>query len=471
MRKSKKLVLMSLAALAVLAVGAPYLAHSEERFSPVSIDYQKRQSVTVQAYGQPTLQNVDPESASATIQGIESSQCQVYGRKSDATGLATTKATKRSPLSYTLEINTDVVAHGGHFRTCATCLGNQCLAIHGNDTSATASVMASSTFTIRFDNSVPKPGDYLIEIDSSSSGVPPMISLSDGSGKATSLSPKGSAPPLLHGAPGAIYYLHVDMPASVTNGGGCCSDQKSGKAVVDIRVRKAPLLDAGYATGYIRGGRQTNGYKNVGAILIAGQMQCTGTVVGPRTVMTAAHCLYGYELDKDKFMFVLGSNYQYPVGPPSQIEDWVYPDGTDTTKFKFDITNYEDDIGLLHLKAPVAVERAVLHSGPPTWAEILRDNMSLIFVGFGYNVVESEQVGIGIKREGTWQIDNITNKRISFSVPGRNTCHGDSGGPAFVEIPSGLALAAITSTGDDPCTRGTETRVDAYYTWLDGKIY
>ena len=76
----------------------------------------------------------------------------------------------------------------------------------------------------------------------------------------------------------------------------------------------------------------------------------------------------------------------------------------------------------------------------------------------------------GIKREAPWAIQQVENRRVAFKVPGKNTCKGDSGGPAFLIVNAQLVQMAITSGGDSDCTTGFETRVDAYQSWVTGKV-
>jgi secreted trypsin-like serine protease len=118
----------------------------------------------------------------------------------------------------------------------------------------------------------------------------------------------------------------------------------------------------------------------------------------------------------------------------------------------------------------VQAKTVVFYQQIPSWDTILNKHQSLLFVGFGFNVVGGDLVGVRVKREGAWPIDGVTNRTISFSVPDKNTCHGDSGGPTFVETTQALLLAGVTSGGDDACTQGIETRIDAYSSWLNKRI-
>jgi secreted trypsin-like serine protease len=242
-----------------------------------------------------------------------------------------------------------------------------------------------------------------------------------------------------------------------------------------VSVEPAPLLFAGGQNGFISGGMQTESYRNVAVILLEGLPHCTATLVSADVLVTAAHCVKGY-MTKDKLLsgkvaVAFGSVYSQPLFPPIDVVSANYPDNGDMI---FNSKTLRHDIAVLYLKNPVSFTGIVpskLHTGTPSWEQIKSQHTNLIFVGFGFNMLNNEKSGLGIKREASWAISGYDDYAVSFSTPGTNTCNGDSGGPAFLEISNSLILAAVTSGGDDvACTYGFDTRIDAYLDWLKPRI-
>jgi len=100
--------------------------------------------------------------------------------------------------------------------------------------------------------------------------------------------------------------------------------------------------------------------------------------------------------------------------------------------------------------APVAPARLADTSPEP--------GTSVRVVGFG----ETELAGAPFrKREGTSRAEVLDTDTFTLAADPSQPCHGDSGGPVFLETKGGLALAGVVSEGDAACTKfATIGRVD-----------
>jgi secreted trypsin-like serine protease len=437
---------------------------------PITVDVVTSADALAASFNQATDTQHDTNGAKASSTGTERSECSPYGRKSSGTSKTDVTWSRKSPSWVALNLSAVADANGGHYRTCSFCAANECVGVHGNDTVGRSNASAEGTVTVSFDTQTERPPDYqlLLSPSASATGLEALVS---GPGMApTKYDFTQKKPLILVGKQGAIYQIKMALQASARDEGGCCSASSKLASVVDVRVTRAPILAAGALTGYIVGGKPTTGYRNVGALRLGGEAHCSGTLIGQRTVLTAAHCVAGYEDRLRQMDFVLGSNINYPDGgSPFAIERWDYPKGV-PAGFVYDPQHYDDDVAVVYLKTPVNVPVAKLYQGAPDWMSVRDTPIDLQFVGFGFNKIDGGTVGLGLKREAAWRIGEFSNRTVSFSVPGKNTCHGDSGGPAFIESDGRLLLAGVTSKGDEACSRGVEMRIDAYQPWLKGKI-
>ena len=193
---------------------------------------------------------------------------------------------------------------------------------------------------------------------------------------------------------------------------------------------------------------------------------CTGSVIAPSTVLTAAHCV-------DPATVGAGNVCEVYPGPTFGAGAPLAVAATDFDQ-AFDPNNIANghDVAIVTLAqptslAPLPYNRGALGSGP------------IRLVGYGASSHISYAGipnGAGTKRQVTTFIDSETANQVTIGDSGHQTCHGDSGGPAFQTINGQEVIVGITSFGADISSiavcwfGGTDTRVDAYLPFIDSHL-
>jgi len=221
----------------------------------------------------------------------------------------------------------------------------------------------------------------------------------------------------------------------------------------------APALADEVAAGPVRprivNGVYTSEHATVGALLTGGgpdtaEIQCTGTLIGCRTFLTAAHCVCDS----------VGSRCQGAKTPDAgQFFVFLQHAGVFAVEHVAVHPAYDfpvADLAVLRLTAPVTgiTPAAINRDATPAF------NTRGTIVGFGRSGLGSYDYGLkraGKMRTAACDGDPTDPTWVCWSfdepigAPGNdsNICNGDSGGPLFTESDCGEHLAGVTSGSID----------------------
>jgi secreted trypsin-like serine protease len=203
----------------------------------------------------------------------------------------------------------------------------------------------------------------------------------------------------------------------------------------------------------IIGGQDFSDLPGIGMLRYDGRAHCTGVVVSPRRVATAAHCLKGFLASK--MVFIIGSDISNPDNMLSVASVTPHP--------QFDANNIVNNIGYvtLYRDAPVA-PLAAIDAMTSSWA-----GRNLLFVGYGVTDGYA-QTGIGVKRAVMMKVTQVEPLQFRYANNGTGTCNGDAGGPALARDGAGkYYIVGLSSYTDWHCAQyGVHTRIDKYLSFL-----
>jgi len=187
---------------------------------------------------------------------------------------------------------------------------------------------------------------------------------------------------------------------------------------------------------------------------------CSGVLVGPRSVLTAGHCIDALGP---------GVHYEVNVGPdchaPLQrlgvVRRLAHP--------RFTGEGNPFDLGYLSLAADARAAAPFTVGPAPVEAGAL-PGMTVRHVGFGGTDEGSPLSGSGIRRSVLHAILRVEDDFIWSGDARSNTCAMDSGGPMLLQGEGGEVLVAVVSDGPSCREPGADQRLDKGLAWLQARV-
>lgn len=180
---------------------------------------------------------------------------------------------------------------------------------------------------------------------------------------------------------------------------------------------------------------------------------CTGSILANDLILTAVHCVEGTRKENLLVGFgaqpVSGSSQRNPatrVDVPATFKTAEILDLVLNTKYD----GYGNDVALLRIKTdiPAGFEPATLLpldmlNADHTQTVFEGKFIPVILAGFGV-IDERNMTDSLVLRKATVNADFKGKEVITDQTKGFGGCFGDSGGPAFLELPEGLFLVGVT---------------------------
>ncbi len=238
--------------------------------------------------------------------------------------------------------------------------------------------------------------------------------------------------------------------------------------------------DLEVTSGNVVGGQVTlpGAFPGVGALMydVGGgtpQFGCTGTLIAPNVVLTAAHCLDPDLVGPSTPGFTLALDTT-TVTPPTVVPGLM--------AIKHEMFTLETipeiglgeffDVGVVILAQAITEVPPVMMPRPADSPELVAGLQMQIA---GYGATDAQGNGGGVMFDATTALISLNPSEIQVGMgaPQPQNCYGDSGGPGFATVGGMRRVIGVVSRsfdGGECSTGGVDSRVDSYLTWIHSKL-